>query len=201
MKKFSTSMFVFLMGILLTMSCILFVGCDRPVDTPPIDDTPDVPDDTDDDTNDDGTDDNTFSEYLGDYVMEDDEAGISYQLTLEANEDFILVITRQFDGFIGTKTYIGPTKNIDGDNMSPMPIFLSDFSFSGENAPSQEDTDIVMEYIESFMAEFRLQAEPTRQTHIIVNKDTRTFTLAEDYNNPLDITEDWWFVSDLPEDE
>lgn len=195
MKKILQKALGLALGTVMVFGCIALVGCEpseSPVETTTPAITTEAPVTTAPPEE---------AGYVGDYVMTNADEGVSCVLTFQDNQDFILVITREFDGCTGVKTYIGPMKNISGSNASTMPVFLSDMIFTGEKAPSQEDLDRVVEKIEAYMAEHRLEPESERQTHLVLDLEARTFTLAENYAQTLDPTESWWFVTDLPEEE
>ena len=203
MKHMTKTLLALFLGALLALSCGLFVACqpaepDTP-DTPDTPDSPDTPDTPDTPGGDDDEEEESTAGYAGiyPYVVDDPTGEITYSLEILANNDYEMSVTKEFGTFTAIKYYAGPLERVNGAHMSTKPVFISDFTYEGEGAPT-DAMDVLAKLDELFNAT-KGETEDEQIHYFTLYKDTMTFIPDEDQITTLDPTEGYWLMSDFEE--
>lgn len=184
MKHLTKTLLALVLGALLALSCGLLVACGES------DDTGNTGDDEDDQG---GT---TGGGIAGTYTLVDEENDITYSLEIMENNDFEMQVTKDFGTYTATKYYAGPVHYINGTNMAPMVVFLSDYAYEGEGAP--DDNDEVFDALQLALTDSKGETEADRERYIDIDTTNMTFTVesGHDYTT-LDWTDGYWTYADL----
>lgn len=136
-------------------------------------------------------------EVPGEYTRTD--GGVTYTLKVLDNMDFELQAVKNLGTYTATKYYAGPLKDIDGLHMAAMVVFLSDFTYAGEGAPSEADNDAVLAALQTKMTELKTVGEnEPRKRFITLKPYARTYTVdAGKTYSTLDYTDGYWTKADL----
>lgn len=135
----------------------------------------------------------------GNYTVTDSTNNITYTLKVLENMDFELQVAKKIGTYTATKYYAGPLKDIDGLHMAAMVVFLSDFTYTGEGAPSEADNDAVLAALQTKMTELKAVGEnEPRKRFITLKPYARTYTVdtGKTYST-LDYTDGYWTKADL----
>ena len=148
-------------------------------------------------------DDDSFS-YAGTYTYEED--GIVYEMLVLANTDYEMSVTKDFGTYKAVKYYLGPLKDIDGNRMAQMPVFLGDFYYVGDGAPSQEEAEALLDQLSGLFQAAKAElgeGEEPKFFYITLDKDNWTFTPdtatneAKGLKSSLDYISTIWTAEDV----
>lgn len=178
MKKICKLLSLVLVGTMFLTLCLCLTACgeETPKATPTPANTQSVstpaPTDEPGDT---GNEDEGFS-YAGTYTYEED--GIVYEMLVLANTDYEMSVTKDFGTYKAIKYFLGPLKDINENSMAQMPVFLGDFYYEGEGAPSQEDTDALADSLNTLFGNAKSalgEGEEVKFFYVTLDKENGTF--------------------------